>query len=205
MRFLISVRVLTRVARCLRRLLQDLRRFLVTKLNGFLDHFRGNLEVLDEQIENARAMSKAEKGTDSRTALQWTKTLRDLIELRNATMEKIKGHILGRDETGAINEPSNVWDHNDQVEFERHFKNQLSPWTEEDLKLECEDCGVESEEVSNRHFSHPYPEEDENLDLCEKCYNKKTSESTVEDQDTDEIPEPASKRDISVILQTAAL
>lgn len=149
------------------------------------------------------AMSK-KKGKDA-NALQWAKTLRDLIELRNTTMEKIKGHILGRDETGAINEPTSVWDHNDQVEFERYLKNQLSLWTEDDLKLECEDCGVESEDVSNRHFSHPYPENDENLDLCEKCYNKRTNEPTGESEDVNPIAEPASKRDISVILQTAAL
>ena len=140
-----------------------------------MNHLRENLEVLDEQIVNARKMSK-KKGKDA-NALQWTKTLRDLIELRNTTMEKIKGHLLGRDETGAINEPSSAWDDNDQIEFERYFKNQLSPWTKDDLKLECEDCGVESEEVSNRCFSHPYPEEDENLDLCGKCYEKRLKES----------------------------
>jgi hypothetical protein len=56
---------------------------------------RENLETLDEQIANARVMSKR-KGKDA-NALQWTKTLRDLVELRNETLEKIKGHVLGRD------------------------------------------------------------------------------------------------------------
>ena len=137
---------------------------------------RENLETLDEQIVNARVMSK-KKDTN---ALQWAKTLRDLIELRNATLDKIKAHILGRDETGAPNEPDAIYDYNDQVEFERLFKNQLTPWTLEDLKLECVDYHVKSEDVSNRYFSHPYPKLSENLDLCEKCCGKRISKSTGE-------------------------
>jgi len=131
----------------------------------FLDRMRENVLVLDEQIANA---------------LQWTKTLRDLIELRNVQLDKIKAHLLGRDETGAVIEPENYWDENQQVEFERYFKNQLSPWSLEDLKLECEGCHVKSEDVSNRYFSHPYPTLDENLDLCKKCYDKRTSKSPEE-------------------------
>ena len=162
---------------------------------------RENVEVLDEQIANARVMSK-KKDTN---ALQWAKTLRDLIELRSVQLDKIKGHLLGRDETGAVIEPENYWEDNQQIEFERYFKNQLSPWTLEDLKMECVDCHVKSEDVSNRYFSHPYPESSENLDLCEKCYSKRITESTGESKDTDEDAEPASKGDVRVMLQTAAL
>jgi hypothetical protein len=49
-------------------------------------------------------------------------------------------------------------------------------WTLDDLKLECVDWHVKSEEVSNRYFSHPYPESSENVDLCPECYSKRTSE-----------------------------
>lgn len=59
--------------------------------------------------------------------------------------------LLGRDETGAIREPEDYWDGNQQIKFERYFKNQLSPWTTEDLKLKCEDCKVLSEDVSDHY------------------------------------------------------
>lgn len=36
--------------------------------------------------------------------MQWAKTLRDLVELRNSTLANIKAHMLGRDETGVITE-----------------------------------------------------------------------------------------------------
>ncbi len=36
----------------------------MTKLNGFLDHLRENLEVLDEQIATARKMSKPKGKAD---------------------------------------------------------------------------------------------------------------------------------------------
>jgi hypothetical protein len=60
-------------------------------------------------------------------------------------------------------------------------------------------------EVYRRRFSHPYPQQDELFYLCEKCYNKRTTESSGESKDADEIAEPASKGDIRAILQTAAL
>ena len=129
---------------------------------------RENLQTVDEQIANARVMSKRKDAT----ALQWSKTLRDLVELRNVQLDKIKAHLLGRDETGAVVEPENFWDENPDVEFERLFKRQLGPWTIDDLKLECADCHEKSEDVSNRDLP------DENRDLCEKCYSKRTSEST---------------------------
>jgi hypothetical protein len=173
----------------------------LTKFKGYLDRLRENLETLDEQIENARAMSKR-KGKDA-NALQWAKTLRDLIELRNETLEKIKVHLLGRDETGSPTEPADYFDGNPEVAYERYFKNMLSPWTLQDLKLKCEDCGKLSEEVSNHYFD----EEEEYLDLCEKCYDKRTTESSGESKDADlaGVAEPASKDDARAILQGAAL
>jgi len=50
----------------------------LTKFKGYLDRLRENVESLDEAIETAKANSK-KRGRD---ALQWAKTLRDLIELR---------------------------------------------------------------------------------------------------------------------------
>ena len=150
-------------------------------IHGDLERLRENSESLNEQIENARAMSKAEKGTDSRTALQWTKTLRDLIELRNTTLEKIKGHFLGRDETGAIKEPSNYYnDNHPQTMFERYFHWALTPWTEKDLQVKCEDCGTTSDEVCSRQIWYqetgPYGgswKSAKNVDLCPGCYEKR--------------------------------
>ena len=37
---------------------------------------------------------------------------------------------------------------NNQVEFERLFKNQLAAWTAEVLKLECGNCQVLAEHVT---------------------------------------------------------
>ena len=104
-------------------------------------------------------------------------------------------------------EPRDAYEENTQVEFERYFKNQLSPWTQDDLKLECEDCGVKSEDVSNLTFTHSYPRRPRYFDLCGKCYDKRTTESSGESKDEDvaEIAEPASKGDIKAILQMAAL
>jgi hypothetical protein len=182
------------------------------RFRGYLDRLRENLDVLDEQIENARALSKKKpkRGASDQDSRQQTKVLRDLIELRNETLDRIKAHLLGRDQTGAIVEPEDAWDHNQQVEFERYFKNQLSPWTENDLKMKCEDCGVESEEVSACDFEQG--DKDETYDLCDKCHVKrqtanekrlKESEESdaedndaegdgVDDNDTEEFAEPAS-------------
>jgi hypothetical protein len=104
------------------------------------------------------------------TAVQWAKTLRDLLELRNATMDKIKAHLLGRDETGVVREPEDVWDRWPQVAFERYFKDKvLSPWTLDDLKLKCRDCGFESEDVYVRDA----------VDLCDKCYAKREEAAKI--------------------------
>jgi len=171
-------------------------------LSGYLNRMRRNLASLDESIENVRKASKGEKPSDKRARL---KLLRDLIELQNVSLLAVKTHLLGRDETGAANEPQDVYDDNPQVEFERYFKNQLSLWTQDDLKLKCEDCGVESEGVSNRRFVYAYPKSNEYYDLCEKCYGKRTTESNGESSVVKDVPQPASKADIRVILQAAGL
>jgi hypothetical protein len=158
------------------------------KLGGYLDHLRENLEILDEQIVNARRMSR-KKGKDS-NALQWAKTLRDLVELRNTTLVHIKTHLLGRDETGSPNEPHDIWAGNSEVEYERHFRSMLSPWTQQHLKLKCEDCNKESEEVFSRSFKKQVSlgigdvmiTETEHHDLCSRCYAKRAAK----DERTDE-------------------
>jgi hypothetical protein len=153
--------------------------YLLTKLDGFLDHLRENLKVLDEQIENARVMSKSKKKGDN--ALQWTKTLRDLVELRSVELDKIKTHLLGRGETGVSNEPNDIYEDNPEVMFERDFKTFLAPWTQTDLELKCEDCGVESEDVTHREFANIYDPNppwgtivpSEEADLCPECASKR--------------------------------
>jgi hypothetical protein len=146
------------------------------KFRGYLDRLRENLEVLDESIASARKPAKGEKAGDKRARL---KLVRDLVELRSATLGNIKVHLLGRDETGAPNEPDDIWESHAEVEFERYFRNQFSPWTESSLKLTCEDCGVQSEEVSD----HYVEKERRHLDLCEECYAKRTQSP---DAETDE-------------------
>lgn len=167
------------------------------KLNGYLDHLRENLETLDEQIVNARKMSK-KKGKDS-NALQWAKILRDFLEARDRTLANIKVHLLGRDESGAPTEPPDYYRGNAEAEvmFERFFKNQLSPWTLDDLKMKCEDCGKESEEVSRRRFPHKY-EADEYFDLCDRCYEKRTVKE--EESDDSESGEPISNQEAMNVL-----
>jgi hypothetical protein len=102
------------------------------------DHLRESLEPLDEQIENARVMSKSRKIGERQNALQWAKTLRDLIELRNVTLEKIKLHLLGRREIGVAREPDDCWDDNSAVEFERLFK--MKPLTVDSGRSETGMC-----------------------------------------------------------------
>jgi len=177
------------------------------KLNGYLDHLRENLETLDEQIVNARKMSK-KKGKDS-NALQWAKTLRDLVELRNTTLANIKAHLLGRDETGATNEPDDVYVGNPQVEYERYFRKLLSPWTQQDLKLKCEDCGVESEDTTNRHFPREHASDDY-FDLCDRCYEKRTAKEGDEPGESENAGsdssegDPLEKIDLSKLAPEAA-
>jgi hypothetical protein len=143
----------------------------LTGFKGYLDRLRENLVTLDEQVENARRMSKVKGKGDSRVALQYSKTLRDLVELRDKTLLNIKAHLLGRNATGVVNEPSDIYDGNPQVEFERTFKLFMAPWTAADLKIKCDDCGLESEEVTTRHIQRGY--ESEYFDLCNACYEKR--------------------------------
>jgi hypothetical protein len=151
-------------------------------IHGYLDAFRENVAALDEAIAIARKMSKSKKSADRHTAIQALKLIRDLAEVRNQTLLNIKAHILGRNESGAIVEPGDHYEGNAYVEFERDFRNLLTPWIESDLRLECADCGIESEDVSDRYVE----KEDRHLDLCEKCHAKR-----VEDPSGDQTKEAA--------------
>jgi len=89
--------------------------------------------------------------------------------------------VLGRDETGAPNEPIDVNEHNDQVEFERRFREMLSPWTQADLKLTCERCKVAGETVSHRTFQNYWTTGTNSIqykeqELCRDCYEKTLQE-----------------------------
>lgn len=147
-------------------------------LNGFLDHMRRNISTLEESIEDIRKAPEGESSTDKRARL---KLLRDFLELQNTTLLSVKTHLLGRDETGAPNEPPDMNDHNDQIEFERRFREMLSPWTQGDLKLTCEKCNVESELVSHRTFERYYTTggnsiQYREMELCGDCYEKTLQE-----------------------------
>ena len=106
------------------------------------------------------------------------------MELRNTTLLNIKTHLLGRDETGSSNEPSDCWDGNDEVEFERHFRDHLKPWTLDRLRLKCEDCHVESEQVTDRYIDGAH------RNLCDKCYEKRTAKDTDESEEKSEASDP---------------
>jgi hypothetical protein len=165
------------------------------KLNGYLDRQRETLAALDEAIENARAMSKAgkgKKGKGDHEALQWSKQLLNLVAQRSSLLADIKCHLLGRDETGTPTEPGGFYDGNPQVMYERDFETFLAPWTQEDLKLTCEDCNKHSEDVSTRHFSIPreYYNDDEYYDLCTKCYGKRAAKDERTDESGSSQPAP---------------
>ena len=154
-------------------------------LNGYLDRLRENVATLDEALALARKMGKSKKAGDRHAAIQALKLIRDLAEVRNATLLSIKAHILGRDETGAVKEPANFYSGNAEVMFEREFRRLLQPWTLEDLKLECEDCGVTSEKVwtwtlETGEFTS------ENADLCGKCYEKRAAQQPSQKDDSAE-------------------
>jgi uncharacterized small protein (DUF1192 family) len=169
-------------------------------LNGYLDQLRENVATLDEALALARKMGKSTKGGDPHAAIQALKLIRDLAEVRNATLLSIKAHILGRDETGTVKEPANVYSGNAEVMFERDFKRLLEPWTLEDLKLECEDCGAESEDVKSRSFEKQVPfgvgdmmtTETERRDLCSRCYEKRTAKDMDESEEESEASDPVS-------------
>ena len=158
--------------------------FLTEKFLGFLDRLRENLEILDSTIAHARKMSEEAENTK---AIQWTKTLRDLIELRNATLEKVKAHLLGKDETGSTVEPVGHYSGHPEVMFEREFQRFLAPWHESNLNLKCKDCGVENQEVKTRQLTRTGTNEfglelpmAYDVDLCEKCCTKRDAKSTEE-------------------------
>jgi hypothetical protein len=134
---------------------------------GFLDHARLTLQVLDQSIADAQQMSQAKtgRGHDNESRLEWTRELRNLLELRNSTMTEIKHHMLGRDyETGQFSEPEDVW------QFERDFHKYVTsePWTQDDLELECEECHKSSLEVEEYDF------DDEKRKLCEPWHERLT-------------------------------
>ena len=149
-----------------------------TPLNGYLDKLRRNVEALDESIETTRRAPDGEKVAERRARL---KLLRDLIELENATLTAVKTHLLGRDETGAPNEPNDTWDYNSQVMFERSFHYFLTPWTLDLLELKCEDCGIESENVGHHRFGeirdrlYNVLSAQQDLNLCPECYEKRAA------------------------------
>jgi hypothetical protein len=150
---------------------------------------RENLEALDEAIDEAKAASKSRKGSDSRIRLQWTKTLRDLVELRNNTLLSIKVHLLGRGESGAPIEPEGFFEGNVQVEFERYFQRLISPWSPDQLKLECQDCHACSMSVSRRRFITDYDDIGPNYDhlnLCPECYAKRQANEPEPPPDEEE-------------------
>lgn len=154
---------------------------------GWLDRHRGILEFLEEAIENAHEMSQARtgRGHDNASRLEWTKAMMRLIEVYDAQLHSVKRHIWG-----ATGEPGEA--RNGLIEFERMFQGcVLDPWTPEDLKLECEDCGASREDVSNHEFELENYETEEH-DLCPRCYAKrkeKSSKSTPETDDEAEEPE----------------
>jgi len=151
---------------------------------GWLDRHRRILEFLEEAIENAREMSQARtgRGHDNASRLEWTKAMMRLIEVYDAQLHSVKRHIWG-----ATGEPGEVT--NGAVEFERDFQRLvLDPWTQEDLKLECEDCGTLSEDVSNYEFELENFET-ERHDLCPRCYSRRRQESASSRESNDEAEE----------------
>ena len=143
---------------------------------GYLDRLRENIEVLDEAIAIARESSKA-KENNNRMSLQWSKVLRELVELRNVTLINIKAHMIGRDQTGVVNEPLDHYDGNQEVEFEREFQKFMK------LSIKCQDCGRESEEVSTRRIRHEALIPDEYVKLCNKCYQNRTNSEFVDEDE----------------------
>jgi hypothetical protein len=122
------------------------------------------------------------------------KLTRDLLELRNATLQEIKAHLLGRDVTGAVRQPQDVYHGNPEVMFERDFRKFLQPWRQLDLRLKCKDCGRVDETIETRSLdvvTDPsgipalFPQlrhTTEWVDLCPKCYRKRMAESPAKEE-----------------------
>lgn len=104
-----------------------------------------------------------------------------LLELYDLQLETIKRHIYGSSAPGAGSEPGE--ETNGLIVFERDFQHLVQErWGPDDLKLECEDCGIISEDVYNRNFPGEWVgnelTDDEELELCDKCYEKRTDEAS---------------------------
>jgi len=177
-------------------------------LDGYLGKLRRNIQALDEAIESTRKAPDGEKVAERRARL---KLLRDLIELENVTLTGVKSHLLGRDETGAPGEPVGTWDHNAQVMFERSFHSFLMPWTLDLLKLKCQDCGIESEEVSHHDFQEIRDSHyntivrAEDADLCPQCVEKRNAARLAKGRCEGGLIQPVSRGDVGALLQGARL
>ena len=150
---------------------------------GWVGRRRWALQVLEKAIENAREMANAKtgRGHDSSSRLEWSKTLMRLVELYDSQLSAIKRHIWGNTDAGGNVEPCDS--DNGFVEFERLFQNNvLTPWTSEDLKLRCVDCGVSSENVSEQTVYKTEYDYD-HLNLCPACYSKRKAEEPEEEDD----------------------
>ncbi len=149
-------------------------------LNGFLDHLRANLAFLDQMIIDAGAIlqKRTGRGHSLQSQREWSEHVADLLQQRKDLLDSIKLHVLGRDQVGAMNEPSGP---NAQIEFERKFNTLLqTPWAVDGLKLTCKRCGLRSEDVTRRTIYGP-PTKDqlgfditqtEDVDICHTCFGR---------------------------------
>jgi hypothetical protein len=144
------------------------------KLFGWIDRRRHTLEILEEQIEQAREMATAKtgRGHDKTSRLEWSKTLLRLLELYAQELDTMKRYLHGDPTPGAGDEPCD--DSNGFVEFERLFQSVVvHPWGPKDLELECNDCGKSSKDVSEKYVE----DKDEHMNLCSDCYEKRQEAS----------------------------
>lgn len=105
-----------------------------------------------------------------------------LLELYDLQLEAIKRHVYGSSAPGAGSEPGE--ERTGLIQFERDFQHLVQePWSPEDLKLECEDCGSTSVGVYTRNFPGEWVDgeltDDEELELCDKCYEKRSSDDSI--------------------------
>ena len=166
-------------------------------LHGSLDRLREHLEILDEALLTARKLARPKKGAADRDAIQGLKILRDLVQERNATLDRIQVALLGRDEVGVPCSPQDYFTANQEVEYERLFKRMLTPWTEQDLKIECERCHNCSENVTSHnlerkeHFEGYTLTKTERRNLCPKCLE--ATQADIQKQEAEaEKPTPPS-------------
>jgi len=96
-----------------------------------------------------------------------------MIELQEASLAAVKVHLLGRDQTGAPTEPEACWSSNNMIMFKRYFHEQLSPWTENNLKIEYQECRKNSRNVARKLVVAKDKYNDEKTeyqDLCPFCF-----------------------------------